>query len=460
MLFLFHFLDKSFLYSPTAHSTPNFIEIISTKYCFFVLLLRHNCDKDIPMKLSIQLKRKDESEYYVYIGLSHKTSRTLITTPYTISSEYVKGGKIVNRAKYAEIYNKELLKYEEKLAKIVAPEHLDIKTIKDILTASTTEKEDVVEFFSNAEKIVAKIAQYPQKVRSARIYGYYVQIFKSYLGRDKLYTFEMTKKMMQGYIDHLCNQGKSPATITNYISAVKLVFNRIKDEYNDYDLGIINIKNDPFRKLQLPQLVGGSGHKALSVEDICKVASYKYVGHKRKEATYAQGIDYFMLSFYLLGINPVDMYNLKKEQYQNGRIVYSRRKTQRRVGGSEISIPVCAEAAELLERHKGKGGYLIDMHDQYTRVEGVVRMMARVLGIIHSLAGLQINKDNFTWYSARHTWASIAANECHFSDAEVARALNHQSEHKVTRGYIRPDWSLLDRMNEAVLAVINKAEAE
>ena len=152
------------------------------------------------MKLSIQLKRKEGGEYYVYIGLSHKTSRTLIATPYTIAEEFVKNGKIVNRAKYAEIYNRELLKYEERLAKIVAPEHLDIKTIKDILTASTTEKEDMVEFFSNAEKVVAKIAQYPQKARSARIYGYYVQIFKGYLGRDKLYTFEMTKKMMQANI--------------------------------------------------------------------------------------------------------------------------------------------------------------------------------------------------------------------------------------------------------------------
>lgn len=425
-----------------------------------MLFLRQNCDKDIPMKLSIQLKRKDEGEYYVYVGLSHKTSRTLIATPYTIAEEYVKGGKIINRAKYAEIYNREILKYEERLAKIVSPEHLDVKTIKDILTASTTEKEDVVEFFSNAEKVVAKIAQYPQKIRSAKIYGCYIQIFKGYLGRDKLYTFEMTRKMMQGYIDHLSNQGKSPATITNYISAVKVVFNRIKDEYNDYDLGIINIKNDPFRKLQMPQLVGSSGHKALSVEDIRKIITCKYAEHKCRERTFAKGVDYFLLSFYLLGINPVDMYNLKKDQLQNGRITYSRRKTQRRVGGSEISIPVCSEAMEIIERHKGKGEMLLDMRDNHTRVEGVVRTVGTALDALHQLAELEIDKDNFTWYSARHTWASIAANDCHFSDAEVARALNHQSEHKVTRGYIRPDWSLLDRMNDAVLAVVLEKKAE
>ena len=155
------------------------------------------------------------------------------------------------------------------------------------------------------------------------------------------------------------------------------------------------------------------------------------------------------------------MYNLQKDQLQNGRITYTRCKTQRRTGGAEISVPVCKEAQELMERHKGKGEYLLDLHDYHNKVEGVVGMMARVLSSVHTLLELEIDKNNFTWYSARHTWASIAANDCHFSDAEVARALNHQSEHRVTRGYIRPDWSLLDRMNEAVLAVVNKkAEAE
>jgi integrase len=97
---------------------------------------------------------------------------------------------------------------------------------------------------------------------------------------------------------------------------------------------------------------------------------------------------------------------------------------------------------------------LLDLEENYTQVEGVVNMVSRNLNRIYKQLSLDIEEDSFTWYSARHTWASIAANECHYSDAEVARALNHQSEHKVTRGYIRPDWSLLDRMNEAVLGVV------
>lgn len=420
-----------------------------------MLLLRQNCDKVYLMKLSIQLKRKDDAEYYVYIGLSHKTSRTLIATPYSISAEYVKEGKIINRAKYAEIYNKELLKYEEKMAKIVAPDKLDIKTIKDILTATTVEREEVVEFFSNAYKEIDKMEKMKPESRSPKIYRYNIGTFQQYIGRDKLYTFEMTRKMIQGYIDTMLRGGKAPATISNNIATIRNMFYSIREEYNDYDLGILNIKNDPFKKLQLPQLTGNSGMKALSVGDIRKVINTELTkGKGYRLAVLELARDYFLLSFFLLGINPVDMFMMKKDQMRDGRIVYSRSKTKRRIGGSEISIPVSSYAMEIINRHKGRGEYLLDMQQYYDNVEGVVNMVSRSLIKMYPLLGLDIDKEHFSWYSARHTWASIAANECHFSDAEVARALNHQSEHKVTRGYIRPDWSLLDRMNEAVLAVI------
>lgn len=274
------------------------------------------------MKLSIQLKRKDDAEYYVYIGLSHKISRTLIATPYSISAEYVKEGKIINRAKYAEIYNKELLKYEEKMAKIVAPDKLDIKTIKDILTATTVEREEVVEFFSNAYKEIDKMEKMKPESRSPKIYRYNIGAFQQYIGRDKLYTFEMTRKMIQGYIDTMLRGGKAPATISNNIATIRNMFYSIREEYNDYDLGILNIKNDPFKKLQLPQLTGNSGMKALSVGDIRKVINTELTkGKGYRLAVLELARDYFLLSFFLLGINPVDMFMMKKDQMRDRKSV-------------------------------------------------------------------------------------------------------------------------------------------
>ena len=138
------------------------------------------------MKLSIHLKAKGTQEYYVFVSLSHQSRRVLIATPYIIGAEHVKGGKITNRAKYAEIYTKEILKYEDKLAQVVAPEKLDLPTLKAILTASATERVEVVEFFSNAERVIERIREKPARLRSAKIYEYHLGAFKAYIGRDAL----------------------------------------------------------------------------------------------------------------------------------------------------------------------------------------------------------------------------------------------------------------------------------
>lgn len=411
------------------------------------------------MKLSLHLKPKVGNEYYVFVSLSHQSKRVLISTPYIIGSEYVSKGKIINRTKYAEIYNNEILKYEERLSKVVAPHLLDLKTVKDIITSSGTDNTEVVEFFSSAEAHIARIESNEARRRTASIYRYNLGSFRRHTKRDKLYTFEITRKMMQEYIQAMVSEGKEPKTIANKIGILKSLFYAIRDEYNDYDLGILVVKNDPFRKLQIPQSMSNAGQKALLVEDLRKVINIQLQpGKGYRLYLLEKARDYFLLSFYLLGINPVDMWDLKDEQMSGGRIVYTRKKTQRRIGGSQIIIPVSDKALELIQRYKGRNGYLLDMRDSYERVESVVAMVSRYLAVMYPMLGLSIDKDNFTWYSARHTWASIAANECHFSDAEVARALNHQSEHKVTRGYIRPDWSLLDRMNDAVLAVVEGKE--
>lgn len=411
------------------------------------------------MKLSIHLKSKGVEEYYVFISLTHQTKRVLIATPYIIGAEYVKKGKIINRAKYAEIYNSEVLKYEERLGRIVCPELLDLNSIKEIITAEKRDDVTVIDFFTAADEYIDKIERTPARVRTAEIYRYNLHSFKRYTGRDKLYTFEMTRRMMQGYVEFMIKEGRKPSTINTKINNLKALFNAIKNDYNDYDNGTLNVKNDPFRKLETPQIMLMAGDRALSVADIRKIINAKFEagkGYRLSVVNYA--CDYFLLSFYLLGINPIDMYNLKKDQYKDGRIIYTRSKTKRRLGGAEISIPVCEQAAKLINKHRSRGEKLLDLEENYTQVEGVVNMVSRNLNRIYKQLSLDIEEDSFTWYSARHTWASIAANECHYSDAEVARALNHQSEHRVTRGYIRPDWSLLDRMNNAVLDVVHNSK--
>ena len=53
---------------------------------------------------------------------------------------------------------------------------------------------------------------------------------------------------------------------------------------------------------------------------------------------------------------------------------------------------------------------------------------------------------------ARHTWATIARNDCRINKDDVALCLGHEdSDNKVTDVYIQYDYSIIDESNRKVL---------
>src|SRR5690606_26137676 len=63
----------------------------------------------------------------------------------------------------------------------------------------------------------------------------------------------------------------------------------------------------------------------------------------------------YMLSFYLCGINAVDLYQLSERDIRNGRVDYNRSKTEaKRKDRAFISIKIIDEAKPLLEKYIGK----------------------------------------------------------------------------------------------------------
>ena len=59
--------------------------------------------------------------------------------------------------------------------------------------------------------------------------------------------------------------------------------------------------------------------------------------------------------------------------------------------------------------------------------------------------------DRLTTYFFRHSWATIAQNNCGASIEQVAMALVHASDHKITERYIRKDYTKIDELNQKVM---------
>lgn len=146
--------------------------------------------------------------------------------------------------------------------------------------------------------------------------------------------------------------------------------------------------------------------------------------------------DMFMLSFYLIGINLVDLYSA--EPVEDGRLGYRRSKTHRL-----YDIKVEPEAAELISKYRGDGR-LVDMSSRYS--------------IVHN-AQIAVNVQlkrfipHLSWYWARHTWATLAASIDTPMDT-ISMALGHSFGLSVTNIYVRRDQSKVDEANRRVLDLL------
>jgi integrase len=141
---------------------------------------------------------------------------------------------------------------------------------------------------------------------------------------------------------------------------------------------------------------------------------------------------------------------MEKSGMRNGKICYNRTKTKlKRRDRAYMEISIRDEILPLLEKYKGKK-YLFSFAERYSTPGDFSKAVNRGLKSLCAKTG----QDKITVYSLRHTWATVAQNECGASTELVAFALNHQSAHRVTEGYIRKDFSPVDNLNQKVLSFV------
>ena len=181
--------------------------------------------------------------------------------------------------------------------------------------------------------------------------------------------------------------------------------------------------------------------------------------------------DYFMLLFYLVGINTVDLLLAKKDCVINGRLEYDRQKTHK-----HYSIKIEPEAWEIINRHTGKGEFLLDAMNHCQHYRSFAHQMNDSLKEIGTIVEEEIpDPDNLfgepsivqkvipvipgiSTYYARHSWATFAA-ELDISSDVIGQALGHSNANRTTMIYIKPNQSKIDAANRRVIDyVLGKGE--
>ena len=219
-------------------------------------------------------------------------------------------------------------------------------------------------------------------------------------------------------------------TISIYMRNLRVIFNdAIKRE--KIELGLY-----PFRRYQLARRLKPIIKKRnLSIEAIKKLRNMVLTDKSEILAR-----DIFMLSFYLIGINIKDLYNL--EAIVDGRIRYQRAKTKR-----NYDIKIFPAAMQLINKYKGTKKLLI-FKEQYVDVKNLTKIVNRKLNAIANPKDSKV-KATLTTYYARHSWATIAS-KLDVSRDIIRQALGHGA-HGVTDVYIDFDISKVDNANEIVI---------
>jgi site-specific recombinase XerD len=381
-------------------------------------------DKPAPLKISIR----------------HRNKATYIPTDINLLPEQwdAEKQKIVNHPR-ATLYNNK-----------IAHRKLDVES--EILTLA---EEGALRFMKMAElrkAIMAKIDPAPSidtsiyfisrfrrfadlksNKRTKELYEATISRICAYDRRIEYRTFEdIDKGWLNGFDAFLAKTSPSVNARSIHLRNIRAVFNdAIDDEVT---------RAYPFRKFKIKR--EATAKRSLSVEELRALFVYPVEEHQIKY------LEMFKLSFFLLGINIVDLCHLKR--IKSGRIEYKRAKTHRL-----YSVKVEHEALEILERYKGSK-WLLNILDGYADYRQYARRLNEGLQSIGTVEIGKQGKKNITplhpeltTYWARHSWATIAAS-LDIPKETIAAALGHGGN-SVTDIYINFDQSKVDEANRRVM---------
>ena len=272
---------------------------------------------------------------------------------------------------------------------------------------------------------------------------------KNHLGLSSLPAEMITSNFIKEYEEWLRTHPRKgiermkESTVISYIGELSALFNAFRDEYNDYDNGDIVIKNDPFRRYKYPRNEE-TEKKAISPEVIRSIWDYKPSRHTAQVAR-----DVFLMSFFLCGINVADLYECAPF---GDRLEYTRKKTRNtKKDAPFISMKIHDKIKPILDRYRdgSEKGFLF--HRMFRDTAG---MHQSIRSGMKYLTKEVEGTEGLTFYAARHSFATIARNDCGVSMDDIALCLTHDSGHSITDTYIKKDYSRIDSVIDKVVQFV------
>ena len=389
--------------------------------------------------------RAKDGKGSIVITIYHNRTTAMIPTGVRVAPNEWDGNHVVRVIGYDAI-NARLADKKTKIDKAIAVLSIDEKF--DSMTAPQVKQAVVSKKIRKSSPLVSELfAEYLTldiKEGTKEIYRTTLSKVLSFGGKNLkmedinlkwIHQFERFLAKTQG-VNGRAIYLRSLRAVCNYALHTKAI--------SEYPFANFSIKQEPTRK------------RSVSVELFRKFLDYPAPPHLQRYR------DYFLLMFYLIGINSKDLLLVRKESVVGDRLEYIREKTHKK-----YSIKIEPEAKELLRRYEGKD-YLLEAMDRCKHYKSFAREINDGLkeigdvswemvpdpddlfGTPHLIKTVKPVIPEITTYYARHCWATFA-HEAGVSLDIISQALGHSSGNRTTLIYVKFDQEKVDRANRIVI---------
>lgn len=388
-------------------------------------------------KLMLRRRPNSDGTHHIVLCISHKGKNTELSLKESVRKKYWDNGRVKKGSTEHEnlrlINNRlsaELKKAWDAIDLLEDSGRIERLSAKEILEFirnggnQQSENHDFMAYFASC------IPRIPHEGTRLCYRGTY-RVLERYLNGEQLLFSDMSKSWLYRFMEHRTSEVRTSSVIQT-MKQIKAIFNRAIDVDE-----VISPNLYPFRKFKLPK--AKPRNLRLPIDTIREIRDMDLEQEREQLAR-----DFFMLSFYLIGANNIDIFNLKR--IEDGRIEYTRCKTKK-----PYSIKVEPEAMAIFERRIGKHN-LLSYQDRYTNANVLGHLINKTLKAI----GARVGVPNLIMYHARHSWAGIAAKKpIGAGKPMIAQALGHGAT-TVTDTYFDYDNELVDDLNRKVLDLLKE----
>lgn len=330
----------------------------------------------------VPAKRLVNGKHKIRVALSHNSNTRYIPTDVIISDGEFKDGMVVNRddANHLNVKLRNILNYYQNI--IDETMQLGSYTCSEVIKLLLKEHRYSNAKFSDAMKEYLEELKEEERHKSEKLYRLACESFIRECG--DLFLNMITEKDIKTFRRNLEKRHLSPTTVRIYMTLVKVVIHFAEKRK------MCRFEDNPFEDITPPS--ANVRELDLTIREIKAIRDLEAPKYNICVAR-----DIFMLSYYLGGMNLVDMLEV---DFRKNYIEYYRQKTKnKKHGESKTAFSIQPEARDIINKYMKKNGKLVfGKYDTFGKAYSVI---SRKMDELAELAGI---RKRVVFYSARKSF--------------------------------------------------------